>query len=469
MDDQEYATADTDADFHCNDYDGPPAFVDAVTFHATPEGTCQDLTPPVPVCPGNVTVQSDGPNGVPASNPVVQAFLASVTVTDSVDPAPTLTNDAPAIFPIGETIVTFTATDAAGNVARCANLVTVNDARARLDDPEAAKAAVECQKQADAAGAKLVAGTLNSLEKCSQSLLTCAQTIDADKHAKCEAKASAGCTRSSRRSPPRRTRSRPPYRPSAARLRSPTRRTTPASAMATPTSPTRVVDRSWVRDPRDVPRVRARLHRRADREPRSSERPCAHDGCGDRERRARRASLSREPRRRRCRHRRFGDGEARPAVREGRRQGDHQARGARLQEPRQMPRDRARVRRAEARRREVSREGREDLQRAAREDHGRTRRARGRGRRQCTAAGFATLAAADGAGLGALASDCGAVGVTPDSVPAYATCLTRSAVCAAEDAVALAAPRSAATFGLGGVRSGQPSARAVSSGRVGDF
>ena len=59
-------------------------------------------------------------------------------------------------------------------------------------------------------------------------------------------------------------------------------------------------------------------------------------------------------RRRRCRHRRFGDGEARPAMREDRRQGDHQARGHRLQEPRQMPRDRARVRRAEARRREVS-------------------------------------------------------------------------------------------------------------------
>ena len=51
MDDQEYATADTDADFHCNDYDGPPAFVDAVTFHATPEGTCQDLSRPCPCVP----------------------------------------------------------------------------------------------------------------------------------------------------------------------------------------------------------------------------------------------------------------------------------------------------------------------------------------------------------------------------------------------------------------------------------
>src|SRR6186713_2456503 len=45
---------------------------------------------------------------------------------------------------------------------------------------------------------------------------------------------------------------------------------------------------------------------------------------------------------------------------------------------------------------------------------------------KCSAAGFATLAAADGAGLGALVSECGAVGVTPDSVPSYATCLARS-------------------------------------------
>src|SRR5205085_2138936 len=82
--DQEYATADSDADFHCNDYDGPPAFVDAVTFRATPEGTCTDMTPPVPVCPGNVTVASDGPSGLPVSDAAVQAFLSSVTVTDSV-------------------------------------------------------------------------------------------------------------------------------------------------------------------------------------------------------------------------------------------------------------------------------------------------------------------------------------------------------------------------------------------------
>ncbi len=73
---------------------------------------------------------------------------------------------------------------------------------------------------------------------------------------------------------------------------------------------------------------------------------------------------------------------------------------------------------------------------------------------KCTAAGFAALAAADGGGLGALASDCAAVGVTSDSVSAYATCLARGAICGAADAVAIAAPHRAATFALGEISSG---------------
>ena len=45
-------------------------------------------------------------------------------------------------------------------LASCANLVTVKDATARLLDPNAAKGVVACQKQVDAAGAKLVDGVL---------------------------------------------------------------------------------------------------------------------------------------------------------------------------------------------------------------------------------------------------------------------------------------------------------------------
>ena len=130
----------------------------------------------------------------------MQAFLASVTVTDSVDPAPTLTNDAPAIFPIGETIVTFTATDAAGNVARCANLVTVNGARrpdgavprVRPGAPRRPPWSVRSRPTLPARSSLPARSRVST--SAVQSLLACAQTIDADKRAKCKAKASAGCT-----------------------------------------------------------------------------------------------------------------------------------------------------------------------------------------------------------------------------------------------------------------------------------
>jgi hypothetical protein len=38
-------------------------------------------------------------------------------VSDNYDSAPVVTNDAPAVFPLGCTTVTFTATDASGNSA----------------------------------------------------------------------------------------------------------------------------------------------------------------------------------------------------------------------------------------------------------------------------------------------------------------------------------------------------------------
>ncbi|MBK6281835.1 MAG: HYR domain-containing protein [Draconibacterium sp.] len=39
----------------------------------------------------------------------------------------TFTNNAPAKFPVGNTTVTWTATDAAGNTATCTQLVTISD------------------------------------------------------------------------------------------------------------------------------------------------------------------------------------------------------------------------------------------------------------------------------------------------------------------------------------------------------
>ncbi|GEM_PF-6550223 len=51
--------------------------------------------------------------------------LGMVTAFDNCDPTPTLINDAPSLFPIGTTIVTWTATDDSGNSATAEQSVTV--------------------------------------------------------------------------------------------------------------------------------------------------------------------------------------------------------------------------------------------------------------------------------------------------------------------------------------------------------
>jgi hypothetical protein len=81
-----------------------------------------DTTPPVitlvsPTQP--IVVEQTSRAGTPV------ALVA--TATDAIDPSPRLTSDAPAVFPLGSTVVHFTATDAAGNVSQLSVTVTVRD------------------------------------------------------------------------------------------------------------------------------------------------------------------------------------------------------------------------------------------------------------------------------------------------------------------------------------------------------
>jgi hypothetical protein len=57
----------------------------------------------------------------------INVDLGTVTATDNYDPSPTLDNDAPEFFPLGETLVNYTATDNAGNVATATQSVTIED------------------------------------------------------------------------------------------------------------------------------------------------------------------------------------------------------------------------------------------------------------------------------------------------------------------------------------------------------
>lgn len=81
----------------------------------------QDTTPPLLVdVPPPVEVEQIGRDGTPLTLPLPGAV-------DICDAAPVVTSDAPAIFPLGRTTVTFTATDASGNRGTATTTVTVVD------------------------------------------------------------------------------------------------------------------------------------------------------------------------------------------------------------------------------------------------------------------------------------------------------------------------------------------------------
>lgn len=93
--------------------------------------TVRDTTKPEITCPASVVVEATGPSGATATYP-------EATATDAVS-TPTVSHDhaSGSTFPLGETTVTATATDAAGHVATCAFTVTVQDTTApTLSCPE---------------------------------------------------------------------------------------------------------------------------------------------------------------------------------------------------------------------------------------------------------------------------------------------------------------------------------------------
>lgn len=90
--------------------------------------TVVDTTAPVISHPGDITVEADGPDGVPVEDDRIQTFLYGASATDNCDPSPTIVNNAPSVFQPGDTIVTFTATDASGNMSTCQSTVTVVEA-----------------------------------------------------------------------------------------------------------------------------------------------------------------------------------------------------------------------------------------------------------------------------------------------------------------------------------------------------
>ena len=79
-----------------------------------------DTTDPDITAPADVTAECAAPEGTPVD-------LGDPIVNDICDPNPVVANDAPALFPLGATNVTWTATDASDNVGQDVQVVTIED------------------------------------------------------------------------------------------------------------------------------------------------------------------------------------------------------------------------------------------------------------------------------------------------------------------------------------------------------
>jgi hypothetical protein len=96
-----------------------------VTVHAAPGLPATDVLPPVVTPPADLLVTATDYRGISVLDPAVAAFFASVIAVDNVAVVGRIVNNAPAILPVGQTVVTFSATDAAGNIGTAQATVTV--------------------------------------------------------------------------------------------------------------------------------------------------------------------------------------------------------------------------------------------------------------------------------------------------------------------------------------------------------
>ena len=84
--------------------------------------TIEDTTAPVIVCPGNLTAFTEDVNCgaiVFLGNPIAIEECGSVIVYQTAG------LDSGSVFPVGDTLIEFTAEDECGNIATCEFIVTV--------------------------------------------------------------------------------------------------------------------------------------------------------------------------------------------------------------------------------------------------------------------------------------------------------------------------------------------------------
>jgi len=92
---------------------------------ATQTVTIEDTTSPSITAPANKSFEATA-----TLTPLSENNYGRATASDNADPSPTITNDAPATFPLGDTIIEWTATDASGNTSTATQTVTIVDTTA---------------------------------------------------------------------------------------------------------------------------------------------------------------------------------------------------------------------------------------------------------------------------------------------------------------------------------------------------
>ena len=124
----QFALGDTTVIFTASDAAGNTNTASAVI-------TVIDQTAPVVTAPVNTVIAAVDATGTAATEATLVALLATASVVDNVDAAITLTNNAPALFPLGATVVEFSATDSADNTQTASTTVTVADQTAPVLSP----------------------------------------------------------------------------------------------------------------------------------------------------------------------------------------------------------------------------------------------------------------------------------------------------------------------------------------------
>ena len=93
----------------------------------------RDRTDPIMIgVPASISVAAEDASGTPATESAITAFLNAPSASDLVDGSVIVTNDAPSVFPLGDTVVTFSASDSAGNKVSVRVIVTVVDLTAPI-------------------------------------------------------------------------------------------------------------------------------------------------------------------------------------------------------------------------------------------------------------------------------------------------------------------------------------------------